>query len=161
MSRRSAPLHAHLLGLTATIGAGVVVMPLLLVHVAWRRLQRTHIRRRLRRHWPAQVSAVLVYSQSSRWAPAIEGELLPLLGPRCIAIDRSRTPDWKQRYACEIRAVELWHGDPARQPVMLLLPRAGLPRSVALPAAASEAGDAPTWQTVLDTVRRHLDGDRR
>lgn len=107
MSRPRSFTGAHLLGLTAAIGAGVVVVPLLLAHLAWRRLQRAQICRQLHRHWPAHVSAVLVYSQSPRWAPAIERELLPLLGTRCIAIDRSREPDWKRRYAPEIRAVEL------------------------------------------------------
>lgn len=157
MSRRRSSFGAHLLGLTAAIGAGVVVMPLLLAHVGWRRLQRARIRRQLHRHWPAHVSAVLVYSQSARWAPAIERELLPLLGTRCIAIDRSGEPDWKRRYAPEIRAVELWHGDPARQAVVLLLPRAGQPQSVALPSA--DGSDAPAWQAMLDALRRHLDDD--
>lgn len=159
MSRRPASFGAHLLGLTAAIGAGMVVMPLLLAHVTWRQLQRMHVRRQLHRRWPERVSAVLVYSQSTRLTPAIERDLLPLLGRRCIAIDRSREPDWKRRYAPEIRAVELWHGDPARQPVVLLLPRVGQPQSVALPPASADGGDAPAWQAMLDTLRRHLNDD--
>jgi hypothetical protein len=86
---------------------------------------------RARLKWPPDKFALLAYTNSEKWAPYIERELLPRIGTFCVVVNRSE-PDWKRRHPLEARVIRHWGGRLNYNPIVIVFPRAGRPRTFRL-----------------------------
>ena len=103
------------------------VLPLVLLIWVWHSTVSLWLISHARLKWPPHTVALVAYTNSAKWAPYIERQLLPLIGGSCVVVNRSE-PNWKAKFPLEARVLRHWGGHLNYNPITIVFPRRGRAR---------------------------------
>ena len=69
---------------------------------------KAYLRFRLVRKWPSDKYILFIYSESENWSPYIREHIIPKIESNAVIINRTQQQNWKNEYALEKHALELW-----------------------------------------------------